>query len=113
MTRSTTRRGWTRAAALALTAGVVVVLTPSAGSAAPASAADARQAVTDTGQKLSALDEQLNQAVASAAEQEAAAAVAATAAAAAQTQLDALEPSSGRSPRPAWSAPRAAGWRPS
>jgi len=89
VTRSTTRR-WTRAAALALTAGVAVVLTPSVGSASPVD--DARQAVTDTGQALNALDEQVQQAVTAAAEQQAAADVAAAAAAVAQAQLDALEP---------------------
>jgi cell wall-associated NlpC family hydrolase len=89
--RSTTRR-WTRAAALALTAGVVVVLTPSTGSAAPGTAADARQAVTDTGQKLDALDEQVQQAVDTAQQQQAAADAAAGSAAAARAQLAALEP---------------------
>ena len=96
MTRSTTRR-WTRAAALALTAGVAVVLTPSVGSAAPDSpvpstAAAARQAVTDTGQQLSALDEQVQEATATAETQQAAADTAAAAAAQAQAQLDALAP---------------------
>jgi len=92
VTRSTTRRGWTRAAALALSAGAVVVLTPSTGAAAPENATDARQAVTDTGQKLSALDEQVNEAAATAAEQQAVADAAAATAAAAQGRLDALEP---------------------
>jgi cell wall-associated NlpC family hydrolase len=87
--RSNSRR-WTRSAALALTAGVAVVLIPSVASAGPAD--DARQAVTDTGQKLNALDEQVQQAVATAAEQQAAADTAAGAAAQAQVQLDALEP---------------------
>ncbi|WP_369139184.1 C40 family peptidase [Modestobacter versicolor] len=91
MTRSTHRR-WTRAAALALTAGVAVVLTPSVGSAAPESAGDARQAVTETAQQLSALDEQVHEATATAEQQQAAAAAAAGAAAQAQAELDALEP---------------------
>ena len=91
MTRTTTRR-WTRAAALALSAGAVVVLTPSTGTAAPANATDARQSVTETGQKLSALDEQVHESTASADAQQAAADVAAAAVAEAQAQLDALEP---------------------
>jgi cell wall-associated NlpC family hydrolase len=48
--------------------------------------------VTDTGQQLSALDEQVQQAIATAQEQEAVAAAAAAAAVQAQAQLDALEP---------------------
>ncbi|MCW2578119.1 MAG: Cell wall-associated hydrolase, partial [Modestobacter sp.] len=91
MTRSTTRR-WTRAAALALTAGVAVVLTPSVASADPTTADQARQAVTDTGQKLSALDEQVHEATATAEQQQAAADAAAAAAGQAQAQLGALEP---------------------
>jgi cell wall-associated NlpC family hydrolase len=91
VTRSTTRR-WTRAAALALTAGVAVVLTPSVASADPTTADQARQAVTDTGQKLSALDEQVHEATATAEQQQAAADAAAAAAGQAQAQLDALEP---------------------
>jgi cell wall-associated NlpC family hydrolase len=90
VTRSTRRR-WTRAAALALTAGVVV-LTPSTGQAAPTTAEEARQAVTDTGQELSALDEQVHQASATAEQQQAAADAAVGVAAQAQAQLDALEP---------------------
>jgi peptidoglycan DL-endopeptidase CwlO len=91
VTRSTQRR-WTRAAALALTAGVAVVLTPSTGSAAPTTAEQARQAVAATGQELSALDEQVHQATATAEQQQAAAGTAAAAAADAQAQLDALAP---------------------
>jgi cell wall-associated NlpC family hydrolase len=91
VTRSTTRR-WTRAAALALTAGVAVVLTPSVASADPTTADQARQAVTDTGQKLSALDEQVHEATATAEQQQAAADAAAAAAGQAQAQLGALEP---------------------
>jgi cell wall-associated NlpC family hydrolase len=91
VTRSTTRR-WTRAAALALTAGVAVVLTPSVGSAAPATPDQARQAVAETGQQLEAVGEQVNEAAASAEQQQAAADAAAAVAAQAQAQLDALEP---------------------
>ena len=91
MTRSTTRR-WTRAAALALTAGVAVVLTPTTSSAAPATAEQARQAVADTGQQLEQVGEQVNQAAAAAEQQQAAATAAAGAATVAQAQLDALEP---------------------
>jgi cell wall-associated NlpC family hydrolase len=91
VTRSTRRR-WTRAAALALTAGVAVVLTPSTGQAAPTTAEEARQAVTDTGQQLSALDEQVHQATATAEQQQTAADAAAGVAAEAQAQLDALQP---------------------
>ena len=91
MTRST-RRPWARAAALVLSAGVAVVLSPSVASADPTTADQARQAVTDTGQQLSALDEQVHQAEATAAQQQAAAAAAGAAAAQAQAQLDALEP---------------------
>ncbi|WP_138758140.1 C40 family peptidase [Modestobacter altitudinis] len=91
MTRSTTRR-WTRAAALALTAGVAVVLTPTTSSAAPATAEQARQAVADTGQQLEQVGEEVNQAAASAEQQQVAATAAAAAAAQAQVQLDALEP---------------------
>ena len=91
MNRSTTRR-WTRGAALALSAGVAVVLTPSVASAAPGTAAEARQAVTDTGQQLEAISEQVNEATVAVAEQQAAADAAAGTAATAQAQLDALEP---------------------
>jgi cell wall-associated NlpC family hydrolase len=91
VTRSTTRR-WTRTAAFALTVGVAVVLTPSVATAAPTTADQARQAVTDTGQKLSALDEQVREATATAEEQQAAAEAAAGVAAQAQAQLDGIEP---------------------
>ena len=91
MTRSTTRR-WTHSAALALTAGVAVVLTPSVASAAPTTPEEARQAVTETGLKLSALDEQVHEAQAHADQQQDAADAAAALAAQAQIQLDALQP---------------------
>jgi peptidoglycan DL-endopeptidase CwlO len=91
VTRSTQRR-WTRAAALALTVGVAVVLTPSTGVAAPTTAEQARQAVTETGQKLSALDEQVHQATEAAEQQQAAADAAAASAAQAKAQLDLLQP---------------------
>ena len=91
MTRTNTRR-WTRTTALALTAGVAVVLSPSAASAQPATADQARQAVTDTALKLSQLDEQVHQAEATTATELAAADTAAATAAQAQAQLDALEP---------------------
>ena len=91
MTRSTTRRG-TRAVALAFAVGVAVVLTPSVGSAAPSTAAEARDAVADTGQRLSALDEQVQQAVATAQQLQAAADAAAVTAAQAEAELAALEP---------------------
>ena len=91
MTRSSTRR-WMRAAALALTVGVAVVLTPSIGSAAPATADQARQAVADTGQQLEAIVEKVNAAIATAKQQQAAADAAAAVAAQAQAQLAALEP---------------------
>jgi hypothetical protein len=91
VTRSTQRR-WTRAAALALSAGAAVVLTPSTGAAAPTTADEARQAVTDTGQELSALDEQVHQATEAAEQQRAAADAAAGTAAHAQAQLDLLRP---------------------
>ncbi|MGY2079028.1 C40 family peptidase [Modestobacter sp. SYSU DS0657] len=91
MTRSTTRR-WTRGAALALSVGAALTFVPATASAAPATAEQARQAVTETGQKLSALDEEVHQATATAEEQRAAAGAAAAAAAEAQVQLDALEP---------------------
>jgi cell wall-associated NlpC family hydrolase len=91
VTRSTMRR-WTRATALALTAGVAVVLTPSVASAEPTTAEQARQAVTDTGQKLSALDEQVAEATATAEQQQATADAAAASAAEAQAQLTVLEP---------------------
>jgi cell wall-associated NlpC family hydrolase len=91
VTRSTQRR-WTRAAALSLTVGVAVVLTPSTGSAAPTTAEQARQAVTETGQQLSALDEQVHQATEAAEQQQATADAAAGTAAQAKTQLDQLQP---------------------
>jgi cell wall-associated NlpC family hydrolase len=91
VTRSTSRR-WTRAAALALTAGVAVVLTPSVGSAAPTTAEGARQAVTDTGQQLNVLDEQVQQAVATAQQEQAAADAAAVLAGQADAELAALQP---------------------
>jgi cell wall-associated NlpC family hydrolase len=90
VTRSTQRR-WTRAT-LAVAAGITVVLSPSVASAAPTTAEQARQAVTATGQELSALDEQVHQATATAQQQQAAADAAAGAAAQAQAQLAALEP---------------------
>jgi cell wall-associated NlpC family hydrolase len=91
VTRSTTRR-WTRTVALAVTAGVAVVLAPSTASAAPDTAEEARQAVADTGQQLETIGEKVNEAAAAAAEQQAAADAAATVAAQAQAQLTALEP---------------------
>jgi cell wall-associated NlpC family hydrolase len=90
VTRSTQRR-WTRAT-LAVAAGITVVLSPSVASAAPTTAEQARQAVTTTGQKLSALDEQVHQATAAAEQQQAAADAAADTAAQAQAQLVALQP---------------------
>jgi cell wall-associated NlpC family hydrolase len=90
VTRSTQRR-WT-CATLAVAAGIAVVLGPSVASAAPTNAEQARQAVTATGQKLSALDEQVHQASATAQQQQAAADQAAGAAAQAQADLAALEP---------------------
>ena len=96
MTRSNTRRRWMRTAALALTAGVAVGLAPAASAepatAQPATAEQARQAVADTGLKLSQLDEQVHQAEAATAAQQATADAAVQAAAQAQAQLDALEP---------------------
>ncbi|MQA33619.1 C40 family peptidase [Modestobacter roseus] len=91
MTRSTTRR-WTRGAALALGAGAALTLVPATASAAPTTADEARQAVTETGRKLSALDEEVHQATATAEQERAAAEAASAAAAQAQVQLDALEP---------------------
>jgi cell wall-associated NlpC family hydrolase len=85
-------RRWTRTAALTLTVGVAVVLTPSVGSAAPATADQAREAVADTGRKLDSIGEQVNVAAAAAAQQQAAADDAAAVAAQAQAELDALEP---------------------
>jgi len=91
VTRSTMRR-WTRAAALALTAGVAVTLAPVSASAAPSTADQARQAVADTGAQLEAIGEKVNEATATAQQQQAAADAAAAVAAQAQAQLDALEP---------------------
>ncbi|MCZ2838052.1 C40 family peptidase [Modestobacter sp. VKM Ac-2985] len=91
MNRSTNRR-WTRAAALALTVGAAVVLTPSVGAAAPSTAGEARKAVTDAGLAITALDEQVHEAEAAAEEHQATADAAAATAAQAQEQLVALEP---------------------
>ena len=88
----TTRRTWTRTAALSLSAGVAVVLAPMTASAAPTSPDQARQAVTQTGQQLEAIGEKVNEATDAAAQQQAAAAAAAGAVVTAQAQLDALEP---------------------
>jgi cell wall-associated NlpC family hydrolase len=88
----TTRRTWTRTAALSLSAGVAVVLTPMGASAAPTSPDQARQAVTETGQQLEAIGEQVNEATDAVTQQQAAATAAAGAVLAAQAQLDALEP---------------------
>ena len=88
----TTRRTWTRTAALSLSAGVAVLLTPMAASAAPTSPEQARQAVTETGKQLEAIGEQVNEATEAAAAQQAAADDAAAAVLTAQAQLDALEP---------------------
>ncbi|MFQ1002159.1 C40 family peptidase [Modestobacter sp. SSW1-42] len=87
-----TRRTWTRAAALSLSAGVVVVLAPTTASAAPTTPEQARQAVTETGKQLEAIGEQVNEATDAVAQQQAAADAAAGAVTAAQAQLDALEP---------------------
>jgi peptidoglycan DL-endopeptidase CwlO len=91
VTRSTMRR-WTRTAALTLTVGVAVVLTPSVGSAAPTTADQTREAVADTGRKLDSIGEQVNVAAATAQQQQAAADDAAAVAAQAQGELNALEP---------------------
>ncbi|SDY32171.1 Cell wall-associated hydrolase, NlpC family [Modestobacter sp. DSM 44400] len=91
MNRSTVR-GWSRGAALALTAGVLIVLAPATGSAAPTTTDQARQAVVDAGNKLRELDEQVHQATATAEEQQAAADAAGAAAAQAQVAVDALAP---------------------
>ena len=89
----TTRRTWTRSAALSLSAGVaVVLLTPMAASAAPTSPEQARQAVTETGKQLEAIGEEVNEAADTVTQQQAAADAAVGAVAAAQAQLDALEP---------------------
>jgi len=88
----TTRRTWTRTAALSLSAGVAVVLTPIAASAAPTDPDEARQAVTETAQQVEAIGEKVNEATDAAAAQQATADDAADAVAAAQAQLDALEP---------------------
>jgi cell wall-associated NlpC family hydrolase len=88
----TTRRTWTRTAALSLSAGVAVLLTPMVASAAPTSPEQARQAVTETGKQLEAIGEQVNEATDAAAAQQAAADDAAGAVLTAQAQLDALEP---------------------
>ena len=95
MTRSTAR-GWTRAAALTVTAGIAVVLTPGLAGAVPAAAPttteQARKAVTDAGAQLREVDEQVHEAEATATQQQAAAATAGSAAAQAQVAVDALAP---------------------
>ncbi len=95
MTR-TTARGWTRAAALTVTAGIAVVLTPGLATAVPAAppttTEQARKAVTDAGAQLREVDEQVHEAEATVAQQQAAAAAAGQAAAQAQVAVDALEP---------------------
>lgn len=98
MNRSTVR-GWSRAAALSLTAGAAVALLPAVASAAPGTTAaapdttaQARQAVVDAGAGLRDLDEQVHQATATAQEQRAEAARAAAAADQAQAAVDALAP---------------------
>jgi cell wall-associated NlpC family hydrolase len=91
VTRSSTRR-WMRAAALATTVGLAVVLTPSTGSASPTTAEQARVAVADTGRQLETIVEKVNAAIANAQQQQAAAVTAAAVAAQTQAQLDALEP---------------------
>jgi cell wall-associated NlpC family hydrolase len=87
-----TVRGWSRGAALVLTAGVLVVLAPAAGSAAPTTADQARQAVIDAGGQLRELDEQVHEATATVEQQQATAAAAGAEAAQAQVAVDALEP---------------------
>ena len=98
MTRSTAR-GWTRAAALTVTAGIVVVLTPGSAPAAPAAPAappataeQARQAVLDAGAQLREIDEQVHEAEVAVEEQQAVASSAGQAAAQAQVAVDALAP---------------------
>ncbi|WP_448615145.1 C40 family peptidase [Modestobacter sp. URMC 112] len=92
MTRSTAR-GWTRAAALAVTAGLAVVLSPGTAPAAPpATPEQARKAVVDAGAELREIDEQVHEAEATADQHRAAAATAGQAAAQAQVAVDALAP---------------------
>jgi cell wall-associated NlpC family hydrolase len=91
VTRSTAR-GWTRAAALTVTAGIAVVLTPGLAGAAPTTTEQARKAVTDAGAQLREIDEQVHEAEATVEQQQAAAAAAGQAAAQAQVAVDALAP---------------------
>jgi cell wall-associated NlpC family hydrolase len=87
-----TVRGWSRGAALALTAGIAVVLAPATSSAAPDTTDQARAAVAKAGEQLQAIAEQVNQATEAAAAQAAAAAAAGAAADQAQVAVDALAP---------------------
>ena len=94
-TTRTTAHRWARSAALALTVGVAVSLTPSAASAAPeepATAAQAADLVTRTGEELVALAERVAQAQATVDQQQSITTTAAAQASAAQAQLDALLP---------------------
>jgi peptidoglycan DL-endopeptidase CwlO len=89
----TTSRRWS-GATLAVAAAVAVVLTPATAGAAPApaTAADAARLVAETGQQLTALDEQVHAAQVTVDEQQRAAAAAAETAARAQVALDAYTP---------------------
>ncbi|MEU2350154.1 C40 family peptidase [Modestobacter sp. NPDC049651] len=91
MNRTTTRR-WTRCAALAAGATVLAAFAPATAQAAPASTDQARQSVTETGKQLEAINEQVNQAIATVTEQQTAAQSADQAAAGAEAQLATLAP---------------------
>ena len=87
----TTSRRWS-GATLAVAATVAVLFTPATASAEPATAADAARLVAESGQRLSALDEQVHAAEVTVTEQQQAAAAAAQTAAAAEAQLAAYAP---------------------
>jgi peptidoglycan DL-endopeptidase CwlO len=93
-TRTSSRRRSRAVLALAaaLTASVTGVLAPSAATAAPGTAAEAKELVEKAAQQLTAVDEQVRSAEVDAAQQQQLAARAAKVAAAAQAKLDAYEP---------------------
>jgi cell wall-associated NlpC family hydrolase len=90
--RTTRRRRFRAGIALAAVLTATGVLAPSSASAAPGSAAEARELVTQAAQKLTVIDEQVHAAEVTVGQLQQAAAAAATKAAEAQAALAAYEP---------------------
>ncbi|SDF87188.1 Cell wall-associated hydrolase, NlpC family [Klenkia brasiliensis] len=89
--RSTARR-WSRTAVPAVAAGVLLTLTAGPATAAPTTAAEAADAVTEAAQQVEALGEQVNDAELAVADKQAEAAAATAAADTAAAAVTALQP---------------------